>query len=92
MAFLVGTCDWFGSKGQSFGFINYKIDDKWRQVYVHYKNIGTMNLRPQNKSGSKYFRELKRGDVVSFELSPGFGMPNGSQAVNVEILLHANRF
>lgn len=87
---MIGTCDWFGSKGQSFGFIKYKLDNEWRQVYVHYKNIGTKNLRPENQLGSKWHRELRRGDTVMFELAEGFGMPNGSQAVKVEILYHGN--
>lgn len=86
---MIGTVFWFASKGQSFGFIKYKEDDKEHQVYVHYKSIGTYNLRKENLRRNKWFRELKPGDVVEFEIASGFGVPNGTQAVNVEILCHA---
>jgi cold shock CspA family protein len=87
---ITGTVHWFSSSGQSYGFISYPYQTEWRQVYVHYKSIGTLNLRPENKRGSRWFRELKKGDVVRFDITEGFGMPNGTQAVNVEILYHAN--
>lgn len=86
---FVGTVDWFGSKKQTFGFINYVVSNEHAQVYVHYKNIGTSNLRSDNFRNGKWFREVKRGDVVSFEIAKGFGMPDGTQAINVEILIHA---
>lgn len=87
---LIGTTHWFASSGQSYGFIRYEFGDEWRQVYVHYKSIGTLNLRPDNRRGKKWFRELHTGDVVRFDIVEGFGMPHGTQAVNVEIIAHAN--
>lgn len=87
---MIGTVHWFASSGQSYGFIKYQFDNEWRQVYVHYKSIGTTNLRPENKRANKWFRELHKDDVVKFDITEGFGVSNGTQAVNVEILLHAN--
>lgn len=89
---MIGTVHWFASSGQSYGFINYHFDTEWRQVYVHYKSIGTTNLRPEDKRGNKWFRELQKGDVVKFDIVEGFGMPNGTQAINVEIMYHANGY
>jgi cold shock CspA family protein len=89
---MIGTVHWFASSGQSYGFINYQYESDWRQVYFHYKSIGTNNLRPENKRANKWFREAKKGDVVKFDITEGFGMPNGTQAVNVEILLHADNY
>lgn len=86
---LTGTVHWFSTSGQSYGFIDYQLEDAWQQVYVHYKSIGTVNLRPENKRKNKWFRELKKGDIVIFDIAEGFGMPNGTQAVNVEIIHHA---
>jgi cold shock CspA family protein len=85
---MIGTVHWFASKGQSYGFIKYELDGGQRQVYVHYKSIGTKNLRPENRREGKWFREIRQGDIVEFELSSGFGV-DGTQAVKVEIVTHA---
>jgi cold shock CspA family protein len=86
---MIGTVNWFASKGQSYGFIGYSdwdvCDGKPRQVYVHYKSIGTKNLRPENLRGRKWFKELRKGDIVSFDIVEGFGV-DGTQAINVEIV------
>lgn len=82
---MIGTVNWFASKGQSYGFIRYDEAGSSLQVYVHYKSIGTKNLRPESWRGGKWFKELKKGDVVSFSLAEGFGV-TGSQAINVEIV------
>lgn len=87
---IIGTTHWFASSGQSYGFIHYNDNGVWKQVYVHYKSIGTNNLRPENERGGKWFRELHPGDVVRFDIVEGFGMVNGTQAVNVEIIRHAD--
>lgn len=89
---VIGTVHWFASSGQSYGFINYPYYNEWRQVYVHYKSIGTTNLRPENKRGGKWFRDVRKGDVVRFDIVEGFGMPNGTQAVNVEVIHHADSY
>lgn len=85
---MIGTVNWFASKGQSFGSIDYEIDDQKMRVFVHYKSIGTKNLRPENRRGNKWFRELRQNDVVTFDIGTGFGM-DGTQAINVEIIKHA---
>tara|TARA_R100001244_G_scaffold132051_1_gene106852 strand:- start:678 stop:935 length:258 start_codon:yes stop_codon:yes gene_type:complete len=70
-----GIVDWFGSGGQSYGYIKY---DDGKQVYVHYKQI-----RSKGQRDSK-FMELREGDEVTFCLAPGYRNP-GTQASNVEI-------
>lgn len=85
---MIGTVNWFASRGQSYGFIDYEVDGHRCQVYVHYKAIGTANLRSECKRGNKWFKELRKGDVVSFEIVPGFGMADGTQAIQVEIIKH----
>lgn len=82
---MLGTVHWFASKGQSYGFIDYNVNGEWLQVYVHYKSVGTTNLRLENKRGNKWFKELRAKDVVSFDIANGFGI-DGTQAVNVEIV------
>lgn len=85
---MIGTVNWFATKGQSYGFIDYDNEGRMIQVYVHYKSIGTKNLRPENLHGKKWFKELHKGDVVSFDVVQGFGV-DGTQAVNVEIVSYA---
>lgn len=83
---MIGTVKWFASKGQSYGFIGYEDDGRTCQVYVHYKSIGTSNLRPESWRGNKWFKELRKGDIVSFEIVPAFGLNQGTQAIHVEIV------
>lgn len=82
----VGTTKWFATSGQSYGFIRYYKDGMWRDVYCHYKSIGTQNLRDESKRGEKWHLELRKGDVVEFSLAEGFGMPTGTQAIDVRVL------
>ncbi len=74
-----GTCDWFGSGGQSYGYIKYDNG----QVYVHYKQLLAKGQRDPK------FRELREGDKVKFCLAPGYKNP-GTQASNVEIVEFGN--
>ena len=73
--YFEGICEWFGSNGQSYGYISY-IDG---QIYTHYKNISTKNLRDPK------FREIRKGDKVKFKREEGY-KNNGTQAVEVEII------
>jgi len=74
--FEEGVCDWFGSNGQSFGYI---LRDTGGSIYVHYKKITGTNLRDSN------FKEMRKGDRVRFK--EGVGHHNtGSQAIEVEII------
>lgn len=84
-----GTCKWFATDGQSYGFVRYQKDEAWQEVFVHYKSIGTSGLRAEDWTGAKWNKVLRKGDVVSFELSQGFGQENGTQASNVEIIKQA---
>jgi cold shock CspA family protein len=78
----VGTVKWFATKGESFGFIEYPGGE----IYFHYKQIGTSNLRPENFKNGRWFKVLCPGDVVAFDVGAGFGFSTGSQAINVERL------
>ncbi len=70
-----GVCEWFGSGGQSYGYIKYDLG----QIYVHFKNIKPVNLRDSK------FREIRKDDKVKFKVSDGF-RNSGTQATEVEIL------
>lgn len=78
--FQKGVCKWFASSGQSFGYI---IKEDGGEIYVHYSQIKCKNLRD-----GKY-RDMKKGDTVQFKTADGY-RNNGTQAVEVEILIHAN--
>ncbi len=70
-----GVVKWFGSKGQSWGYI---ITDEGPEIFVHFKSI-----LPDNQENPK-FRTLNPGQRVSFEVASGYYMP-GTQAVNVKV-------
>lgn len=74
----IGTCEWFGSNGQSYGYIKR---ENAGQIYVHFKHISSKNLRDPK------FKELRKGDVVSFIEILGH-RDSGSQADKVEILIY----
>lgn len=74
--FEEGVCEWFSSGGQSYGFIKRPNGG---QIYVHYKQISTNNLRDER------FRELKPGDKVRYTEIEGYRNP-GTQAGEVEII------
>lgn len=77
-----GTCIWFGTRGESYGYIGFggKTDEVYNgQIYIHYKNISKDKLR---KDG---FREMKPGDILEYESAPGFHN-EGTQAVNCKII------
>ena len=74
-----GECSWFGSGGQSFGFLKYAEGE----IYVHYKHISEVNQRDIK------FRELKKYDKVKFKRVEGHNGV-GSQADEVEILEYAD--
>lgn len=88
----IGTVKWFATKGESFGFINYKNDTGWHEVYFHYKQIGTKGLREESFRNGKWFKSASAGDVVSFAIGNGFGFSNGSQALDIEILKYAGDY
>ena len=71
-----GACEWFGSGGQSYGYIR---KEGGGQVYVHYKNITKINQRDPK------FRELRKNDKVRYKNGPGYNN-TGTQALEVEIL------
>ena len=71
-----GIVNWFGSKGQSWGYI-YK--DGGGEIYVHYKNIISTPTKP---NGLLF---LERGQRVAFDIAGGH-YRDGTQAINVEVL------
>lgn len=71
-----GVVAWFGSKGQSWGSIDY--GDKQR-VFVHYKNVVA-----EGQLDPKY-KMLAKGQEVEFELGQGHYC-DGTQAINVKVL------
>ena len=72
---ITGVVEWFASKGQSWGSINYGSNCR---CFVHYKN-----LLADKQADPKYL-VLKAGQLVSFEIGPGrFNL--GTQALNVKI-------
>ena len=79
--FKEGVCKWFASSGQSFGYITY--NDGMNEVYVHYSQIARKNLRDPK------YRDMKKGDTVKFKIADGYHN-NGTQAVEVEILIHVD--
>lgn len=89
---MIGTVKWFATKGESFGFLNYKNEAGWHEVYFHYKQIGTAGLRPDNFKNGKWFKSVVAGDVVSFGLGNGFGFSNGSQAIDIEVVKYAGDY
>lgn len=76
---LVGTVKWFASRGEAYGFINFKQDNnESAEVFVHYKQIGT-EFQPNPR-----LRMLRKGDVVSFEIGTGYPTEkHGTQALRV---------
>ena len=76
--FEEGTCDWFDTNGQGYGFINR---DSGGAVYVHYKQITRVNLR------DKKYREIRKGDRVKYKVVAGYRM-DGTQAAEVEIIAY----
>ena len=76
---LTGTVLWFGTDKQAFGYIYGYNHSSTDQCFVHYKQIVNKNLR---KDG---FREVLKGDLVSFEIGVGF-CGKGTQAMNVELI------
>tara|TARA_R100001244_G_C5135450_1_gene126764 strand:+ start:560 stop:835 length:276 start_codon:yes stop_codon:yes gene_type:complete len=77
---ITGTCKWFGSSGQAYGYITYH---EGSEIYVHYTQIKRKNLRDPK------FRDMKKNDTVEFVISPGYHN-DGTQAVEVEIITHAD--
>lgn len=88
----IGTVKWFATKGESFGFLNFKDAKGWHEIYFHYKQIGTSGLRPENNKNGKWFKSCTPGDIVSFDVGGGFGFSNGSQALNIEIVKYAGEY
>ena len=79
---LTGVCEWFGSNGQSYGYIKYNDDC---QVYVHYKHIEIEGLRDPK------YKEIRPGDKVQFRIIEGHGNNTGTQATEVIILEYGDR-
>lgn len=77
----VGTCKWFSTKGEAFGYIKYELGE----IYCHYKNVGTAGLRPSDWKNGKWFKTMRPNDILEFSIAEGFGINKGTQAVNVEI-------
>jgi cold shock CspA family protein len=84
---LTGTCEWFATKNESFGFIIYHEEGVERHIFAHWKNIEEKNQRDPNH------RELKPNDVVSFIKGDGFHM-EGTQAlqIRIEVLADADNY
>jgi len=77
---LIGTTIWFGPR--SYGYIGWGIfsnDEYEKRIYVHYKNISKKGQRDPS------FRELKKGDIVEFEVGEGYYV-KGTQALKVDII------
>jgi len=72
---ITGITEWFATKNESYGYIEYGED---KHIFVHYKNIEEQNQRDPNH------REVKKGDIVSFVIGEGYHT-NGTQALEVRI-------
>lgn len=75
--FEEGVCDWFGSSGQSYGYI---LRPDGGSVYVHFKHLKSDGMRDPK------FRELRKGDKVEYKVIQGHGDSQGTQASEVRII------
>lgn len=73
-----GYVDWFGTSGQSYGYI---IGDDGSRCYVHYRHISDVNQ--ENPS----FKVLQPGQRVKYVVIEGYPLGKGTQASKVEVIL-----
>jgi len=84
---LTGTVIWFK---KTYGFIGHGLhtNNKYeKQTYAHYKNVDERSMINEK------YRELFAGDICEFEIAEGFHTenPEGTQALNIKVIEHANK-